>query len=165
MVLGGRTARANVELHDVRFVAGATIEDTFAELRVQWFGARRGLHLDSWMAVHCVDGWRVELRREPIAGAERLWFVNLGAYDPSELAELHRFGLVVATSAQAARCRARERWLVGARGQHKDDLHAVDDCLALERLQEFHVHLRPDPQGRSQPLVPDWFGYRRIDRE
>jgi hypothetical protein len=26
------------------------------------------------------------------------------------------------------------------------------------------VQLEPHPQGLSQPQVPDWFGYRRIDR-
>ena len=47
MVLGGRTDRSLIELHDVRFVAGRCIEDTYSELRRQWFGRRRGLHLDS----------------------------------------------------------------------------------------------------------------------
>ena len=76
VVLGGRTAGAHIELHDVRFVAGASIDDTLPALRRQWFGARKGLHLDSWMAVRFVDGYRVELRPEPFAGPERLWFVN-----------------------------------------------------------------------------------------
>lgn len=168
VVLGGRTARAHIELHDVRFVVGERIEDTFDALRQQWFGARRGLHLDSWMAVRFVDGFRVQLRPEPLpepaAAAERLWFVNLGGYDPRQLAELHQFLLVVAPTPQAARARALRRGLPGAEARHKDDLHAVDDCLPLDLLHGWHVQLVPDPQGRSQPLVPDWFGYRRIDR-
>jgi hypothetical protein len=164
VVLGGRTARAHIELHDVRFVVGERIEDTFAALRQQWFGARRGLHLDSWMTVRFVDGFRVELRPEPAPSAERLWFVNLGGYDPRQLAELHQFLLVVAPTPQDARALALRRGLPRAEGRHKDDLHAVDDCLPLDLLQGWRVHLVPDPQGRSQPLVPDWFGYRRIDR-
>jgi len=28
----------------------------------------------------------------------------------------------------------------------------------------WHVQLTPHPQGASQPQVPDWFGYRRLDR-
>lgn len=93
MVLGGRTDRSLIELHDVRFVAGRCIEDTYSELRRQWFGRRRGLHLDSYMAVHCIDGWKVTLDVEPPPQREqRLWFVNLGAYQAVSLAELHRFG-------------------------------------------------------------------------
>ena len=42
VVLGGRTATSHIELHDVRFVAGASIDDTIQELRRQWFGRRGG---------------------------------------------------------------------------------------------------------------------------
>ena len=172
VVLGGRTARCHVELHDVRFVAGDCIEATIRALRAQWFGQRRGLHIDSYVDVHLVDGFQVVLRPEPQqATAERLYFVNLGAYDPRQLAELHQFGLVVARSPQAAKARAKSRWLVGATEQHKDDLSLlqvlpeVDDCLPLAQVGALHVHLITDPEGRHQPLVPDWFGYRRIDRD
>ncbi|MEB3104809.1 MAG: DUF1543 domain-containing protein [Cyanobacteriota bacterium] len=170
VVLGGRTNRSHIELHDVRFVAGQTIDDTLPELRRQWFGMRKGLHLDSYMAVRVVDGYAVQLRREPPAPRDkRLWFVNLGAYRPDSLAELHHFGLVVARSPQAAKAQAKHQWLVGALQQHKDDLCAVDDCLAVEQLElggptAWHVHLEPHPEGQSQPQVPDWLGYRLIDR-
>ena len=167
-VLGGRTASSLIELHDVRFVAGRSIEDTIPELKRQWFGRREGLHLDAYMAVRAIDGWAVSLGREPDAPRpERLWFVNLGAYRPDSLAELHQFGLVVARSPQAAKAAAKRQWLHGALQQHKDDLCAVDDCLALEQLellggQRWHVQLSPDPEGRSQLQVPDWQGYRPI---
>ena len=90
VVLGGRTDRSLIELHDVRFVAGRCIEDTYPELRRQWFGRRRGLHLDSYMAVHCIDGWRITLELEAPSEKQpsekqRLWFVNLGAYQPDSL--------------------------------------------------------------------------------
>jgi len=168
VVLGGRTATSLIELHDVRFVAGRSIEETLPELRRQWFGRREGLHLDAYMAVRAIDGWLVHLGREPgPPRPERLWFVNLGAYRPDSLAELHHFGLVVARSAAAAKAQAKGQWLAGQLQRHKDDLCAVDDCLALEQLEllggeRWHVQLSPDPQGRSQPQVPDWFGYRPI---
>jgi len=170
VVLGGRTPRSQIELHDVRFVAGRSIDDTLPELRRQWFGSRQGLHLDAWMAVRAIDGWSVHLRRveaPPEPRPERLWFVNLGGYRPDSLAELHHFGLVVARSAQAAKAAAKRRWLQGAQLQHKDDLCAVDDCLAIEQLPlaggiSWQVELEPHPEGLSQPQVPDWFGYRPI---
>jgi hypothetical protein len=189
VVLGGRINGAQIELHDVRFVVGASIDDTLPALRRQWFGARKGLHLDSWMAVRFVDGYRVELRPEPFAGPERLWFVNMGGYDPQQLAELHAFGVFVATSPQAAKAAARRRLLPQALERHKDDLHGVedslaggvDDCLEVQlslaaapaepadaasaaagggRQAGWAVHLIPD--GREQPQIPDWFGYRPI---
>jgi len=164
VVLGGRCEGCHIELHDVRFVVGARIEDTFDQLRQQWFGRRRGLHIDSWLAVRRVDGWRVVLRREPGAGPERLWFVNRGGYDPSQLAEHHAFGLVVASSAPLAKVRARSLPGPGMVQRHTDDLHAVDDCLPITLLEGWHVHLIADAAAPAQPLVPDWFGYRPIDR-
>ena len=168
MVLGGRTASSLIELHDVRFVAGSSLEATIPELKRQWFGRREGLHLDAYMAVRAIDGWTVRLGREPAAPRpEKLWFVNLGAYRPDSLAELHQFGLVVARSPQAAKAAAKRQWLQGALQQHKDDLCAVDDCLALEQLdllggERLHVQLSPDPAGVSQRQEPDWQGYRPI---
>jgi hypothetical protein len=66
--------------------------------------------------------------------------------------------------------KGKTRWLSGFEQRHQDDLVALqalpaaDDCLAIERVEAWHVHLEPDPEARHQPLVPDWFGYRRIDR-
>ena len=60
--------------------------------------------------------------------------------------------------------------------QHKDDVHAValetelDDLLPLDQVGGWQVHLlppRPDASAADttwQPLRPDWFGYRRLDR-
>ena len=60
-VLGGRTPQTHVELHDVRWVVGCCIDDTIPELKRQWFGHQKGLHLDSYVRIDCVDGYAVEL--------------------------------------------------------------------------------------------------------
>jgi len=39
IVLGGRAKKANIELHDVRWVVGSKIEDTYDTLRKDWFGS------------------------------------------------------------------------------------------------------------------------------
>lgn len=130
VVLGGRSRGCHIEQHDVRFVAGGRIEDTLPQLRRQWFGLQRGLHLDSWLQVRQVEGWRVELRPEPFTGPQRLWFINVGAYDPDCPWELHAFGLFVADTAAAAKAQAKRRLLVGAAQQHKDDSCAVETVAA-----------------------------------
>ena len=43
VVVGGRSPKANIELHDVRWVIGSKIEDTFDQLRNDWFGSYIGL--------------------------------------------------------------------------------------------------------------------------
>ena len=176
-VLGGRTPQTHVELHDVRWVVGCCIDDTIPELKRQWFGHRKGLHLDSYVRIDCVDGYAVELRQNKTsdvasggvqAPLQKLWFVNMGGYDASSLLELHQVGCVVAPNAQAAKSRARKRWLTNSLQQHKDDLHAidqvggVDDCLPIDELQGWQVTLTPAPDQPCCSFQPDWFGYRLL---
>lgn len=161
--VGGRAGNANIELHDVRFVAGESIEDTYPALRQQWFGEPHSLHLDSYMTVRNVDGYRVLLSEKPDTQKEKLFFVNLGGYDPAEIAELHAFGLFVATSSGAAKTRAKECLLAGSHSRHKDDLYNVDDCLSVERVNRYFIRLAKG--GEAQPQKPDWFGYRPIGQD
>jgi hypothetical protein len=180
VVLGGRTAKSHIELHDVRWVVGERIEDTIPALRKQWFGLLSGLHIDSYKAIRHVDGYAIELmkgqsestrsqQRNLTEQTDQLWFVNLGGYDRESLQELHQFGLVVAPSKQAAKARARRRWLNRAVQVHKDDLHnidnlnTVDDCLPLFDVEGWQIRLRVEPGGSASDLKPDWFGYWRID--
>ena len=177
VVLGGRTPHTHVELHDVRWVVGTCIDDTIPELKRQWFGSRKGLHLDSYVRLDCVDGYTVQLRRAnaetPGSGnakspTQKLWFVNMGGYEASSLLELHAIGCVVAANAQSAKHRAKQRWLKGALQQHKDDLRSVDqvggidNCLPIDELQGWQVTLSPAPNQPSCQFKPDWFGYRPI---
>ena len=48
VVLGGRAKKANIELHDVRWVVGSKIQETYDTLRNDWFGFSEGLHIDSY---------------------------------------------------------------------------------------------------------------------
>ena len=41
VVVGGRSPKANTELYDVSQVIGTKIEDTFDQLRNDWFGYLR----------------------------------------------------------------------------------------------------------------------------
>ena len=62
VVLGGRAKMANIELHDVRWVLGSRIEDTFDVLRRDWFGSLEGLHIDSYKKKNYVDGYKINLK-------------------------------------------------------------------------------------------------------
>ena len=63
VVLGGRTPHSHAELHDVRWVVGTSIDDTIPKLKRQWFGSRKGLHLDSYVEVGGVDDYSIRLHR------------------------------------------------------------------------------------------------------
>ena len=63
VVLGGRTSSSHIELHDVRWVIGEGIQDTFPQLRKEWFGLAKGLHIDSYLEIRFVDGYQVLIEK------------------------------------------------------------------------------------------------------
>jgi hypothetical protein len=159
--LGGRAPKANTELHDVVFAVGETVEATYPQLLEKWFGEPRGLHLDSWLELDVVDGWRISLSDSPSSQPEKLFFVNLGAYDDS-FTELHASGFFVAASAAEAKSRALATLLRSAQTVHKDDLHQVDDCIALDRVNEFCITLTRT--GETSSAKPN-NGYHVIPKD
>jgi len=61
VVLGERAKKSNIELHDVRWVVGSKIEDTYDTLRNDWFGSPKGLHIDSYKKIKYIDGYKINL--------------------------------------------------------------------------------------------------------
>ncbi|MDN3378397.1 MULTISPECIES: DUF1543 domain-containing protein [unclassified Pseudoalteromonas] len=156
--LGGRIQGCHIEMHDVRFVVGESIEQCYTKLKSQWVGDKNSVHMDSFMAIKHIDGYQVEVVEQPVAQQEKLFFVNLGAYRADSLAEQHDFALYVADNAEQAKQRAKEHLLAGLSHLHKDDLHDVDDCFAIDLLDS-QLHIKLTPSGQSQKIKPDWFGY------
>jgi len=150
--LGGRAPKCNTELHDVVFVVGAAIEQTYERLMDKWFGDPLRLHLDSWIELQIVDGHRLVLRPEPSQAAKKLYFINLGAYLPGQFTELHANAFAVAASEQDVKQRAKGELLQGMQSVHTDDLFDVDDCLEVTEVDGHHIHL--EPTADSQPFAP-----------
>ena len=183
VVVGGRSPKANIELHDVRWVIGSKIEDTFDQLRNDWFGADNGLHIDSYKKIDSIDGYKINLinkeSREPQnkiskkgrISNKKLWFVNIGGYDPSSMQEKHEFGLVVASSSSEAKNKAKSKWLIDCKKKHKDDISAVksftdvDDCEVIKNIKNWEIELTPNVNNVEEQNNPDWFGYMRIDKK
>ena len=176
VVLGGRSLKSNIEIHDVRWVLGETIEDTFPELRKQWLGKKSGLHIDSYKCVKYVDGYEIVLSKSNkdsliIPGIENLslWFVNLGGYNPKKMYEEHEFNLIVARKAIDAKKKAKKNWESNLKNKHNDDysginyFEQVDDLHPIE-IKNWEINLIQDSQERSEKIIPDWYGYRRIDK-
>ena len=181
VVLGGRAKKANVELHDVRWVVGSRIEDTFDVLRNDWFGNSEGLHIDSYKKIKHVDGYKINLKnienrkfknKKFLNGnsfKNNLWFVNIGGYDPNSMQEKHEFGLVVASSKLEAKNIAKSKWLLGCKKKHKDDIASLkkligfDDCKQIQKIDNWQIELVPDNSLIKENNNPDWYGYKRID--
>ena len=172
VVLGGRCKGCHIEQHDVRWVVGVSIEATLPALRQEWIGLRRGLHIDSYRCVQQVDGHRVEViesvESPSSADEPRLWFVNLGGYAATSMAEKHYFDVLVARSSASAKAQARKRWLKGMEHVHKDDLHGVemdpglDDLLPIQGNGQWSLKLTADAKKENDIPAPDWYGYWKI---
>ena len=179
VVLGGRANKANIELHDVRWVVGSCIEDTFDILRRDWFGNLEGLHIDSYKKINYVDGHKIilkkietkKLKKNNSYDEKNLWFVNIGGYDPKSMQEKHEFGLVVASNSLAAKNKAKSKWLNGFKKKHKDDISSVknlitlDDCELIKKIGNWEIKLNLDNNNFVEETnFPDWYGYKRIDK-
>ncbi len=176
VVLGGRAKKANIELHDVRWVVGSKIEDTYDTLRKDWFGSPKGLHIDSYKKIRSIDGYKINLiysEKKKInknnLNKKQLWFVNLGGYESGSMQERHEFGLVVAEDSLEAKKLAKSKWLFGCRKIHKDDLVSlrmisdVDDCEVIKKIDNWEIELTIGNNFDEETNSPDWYGYKRID--
>ncbi|PLV19107.1 DUF1543 domain-containing protein [Pseudomonas guariconensis] len=142
VMLGGRHPRASIEVHDVVFAQAQTLEQTYPQLRQGWFGSREGLHIDGWLEVDGIDAYRVEFSHlAPGPDDPRLFFINLGGYEPAVFGEAHRYLLVVARNKQQARQLGKQRLHAHWLKPHTDAVLEVDDCLPIDCLDGRYVHL------------------------
>lgn len=148
--VGGTIKGAHVELHDMRFVAAACIEDAYEDLRSQWWGDARSLHLDAWGAIEWADGYKVTIGAGPCASGKRLFFINLGGYDPAQFTELHENCFIVAEDERAAKAQAMER-IRSWTSPHKDFVHAIETVIDVAAAAQ-SGHIRLDPAPAAEPF-------------
>lgn len=161
IMVGGHTPTSNLEVHDIRFVAGEKIEDTYETLQSEWWGDPDTLHLDVWSKITCIDSYDISLKTEPCTGEQKLFFVNLGGYDPAHFDELHKNILVVAKSAAFAKHAAKEtvkHWKV----PHKDTLMEIEKLIPLDKVGGLYVHL--EKSANPVPFSFEW-GYTPISKK
>jgi hypothetical protein len=146
VMLGGKHPRAKIEVHDVIFVAADTLEAAYPQLREDWFGSPKGLHIDSWMAVDGVGEWKVELGPlMPSPHSPRLFFINLGGYEQQAFGEAHHYLLVVARDKREAQAKGKRQMLSHWSQSHTDAVLDVDDCLPIDAIGGRYVHLVQEP--------------------
>jgi hypothetical protein len=154
VIVGGEVEGCHVELHDTRFVAGERIEDCFAALKAQWWGTPESLHLDAWGVLNWADGYSVDLVRSSDAtdDLQRLWFLNLGGYDPSKFEELHRNIFMVAPDWRSAKTRAIAEikdWVA----PHKDYTFDVDRAIDVTAALGAAWRVALTPSADPKPFI------------
>ena len=130
--LGGKAKDAHLEVHDVVFAIGESVEDCYPQITQQWFGLKQGLHIDAIMEIPGADGYQVKIGNNAIGSDagdkvnKDLYLVNLGGSIDNEFYEFHKLGLVVAGSQMGAMSRAKSKILVNFVDRHVDNVLDVE---------------------------------------
>lgn len=150
VMLGGRHPKANIEVHDVVFAWASSLEEAYPQLRDAWFGSAKGLHIDSWMEVEGVEGWRIEASSlAPGPGAKHLYLLNLGGYERQVFGEAHDYQLVVASDKNEARRLGKARMPAQWLQSHTDAVIDIDDCLPIDLVAGRYLYL---VEGAHRPV-------------
>ena len=147
--LGGRADKCNIELHDVVFTCAATIQDSYKDLLSKWFGNPNRLHIDSWVELNYVDGYKIELSKSKPDSEKKLFYINLGGYDENKFEELHESMFLVGDNKNLIKRRAKESLLLGYDQVHTDDLYDVDDCIEINKVSDFYIVLKKSTKSQN----------------
>ena len=153
--IGGEMPSSHIELHDMRFVPAERIEDTYDTLREQWWGTPDSLHIDGWAEITRTDGYTVSLRPERCAGEEKLYFVNLGGYDPAQFTELHENVFVVGATESKAKVKALKKvrhW----QSFHRDFMYEAEKIFDLQSAINgtgLYIHLEKTDDESPPPFT------------
>lgn len=160
IMVGGSHPSANIELHDIRFCVGETVEDTYRQLRADWWGTPDSLHIDAFAELDIVDGHRVRITdgTKQSRSAERLWFINCGYYENGVFGEGHAYRFMVGSAKSTVWKRVLNDVSTDLMSRHKDNFLDIDDVIDVSASlfhQGISIELLADPMldGRSPRMV------------
>lgn len=170
--LGGKATGSSIELHDVVFVVGTTLEETYPKLKEKWFGYPQYIpHIDSYIDLKHADGFEIKLiQGKNEKNQLKLYFVNFGAYTENLFGEVHQSALYVAKNKAEATQKARKELCLGMIQAHLDDhlevegmiefgKFDVDDVLEIESVDGYSLEFIPSDIKETSLARP---GYIRL---
>lgn len=160
VMLGGRSDGCNVELHDVVFAIGRSLEETYPSLINKWFGNKKRLHIDSTIELTYVDNHEIFISKDKPKQDKKIFFVNFGAYKPDHFGEIHETAFYIASSKSEVLERAKQDLCVSLLEPHCDDNLDIDDIIAVDCVDDYYVHLKQTSES-SKLFVESY--YRRLD--
>lgn len=167
VLVGGKPNGRHMEQHDVFFGIAMSLKELKQDIENFWPEAK-GLHIDAWREVNWVDGCKVQiyLKSETptdiCESTNKLFFVNLGGYQPLKFEEQHEMFVTAQTDLSMALKHARRRVfyknnkLKGA-PSHIDDQYGLD----VDELYEIEEILVPDHKARYKI----WVAEKGIEKE
>ena len=168
--IGGKISGTNIESHDIRFLIGETVHDTYEQIRKEWVGDLIGLHIDSYLKLEYLNGYKiiitknVKSSRSCIKKSKELWFVNLGGSSSNSIIEKHEIFILVASSKKEAKAIAKTKASKTIKNLHFDNILKINDNINNNNADDFifKIVLENDTLSRSHNLIPDWQGYSKL---
>lgn len=158
--IGGDTPTSRIELHDIAFGIGTTYEDCIDDLHDQWWGTPESLHIDCYGILNHADGYDIGLSKQPVENnGHKLWFVNLGGYDPAQFTELHKNIFVVAPDQSKAKVKALKQILDWSH-HHRDNQYDVEKIFCLDDIlksKNLHLTLTQNDHGQVFEFTCGYF--------
>ena len=131
--LGGKHSQANIEVHDLIFTTGNSLEDCYDYCRSKWFGQGTP-HIDGY--------YQIDTSNSPeIPSSNKLFCLNFGGYLTGQLAEMHEFILTLAPTKGTAISQAKKQLQLGFNDLHLDNCFEIDDVLDVSVELGFEVSI------------------------
>lgn len=165
--LGGKVEPANIEVHDVQFIAANDIDNSIETLKKIWYGEPQSLHMDSHKHISSTNGYSVKLSKSKSDQNLKLYFIYLGKYDESNTQELHYVDLVVARNEKDAKTKALRPDRQPS-GTHVDAVVDVEAKLHAADGETYYLILDALEAGHEASLnlvsdvKPDWKGFKKL---
>lgn len=170
VLLGCKPQGRHVEQHDVFFGIANSLQDLVPEM-VNFWPEPDKLHIDAWRQVNTVEGYRIDIQPKlPLEDQSeisnnKLFFINLGGYQPFKFEEQHYMLLTVKAGRAAAMLEAKQTLFFQSNhfegatshiddkyGIDVDDLYEIEDILSADQKDKFRIVLSPGDIEESDEI-------------
>ena len=157
LMLGCVPPGRHIEQHDIFFAIGESLNHIVPEIKAFWPEPER-IHIDAWREISTVEGYKINIvvKEAPItlAATKKLFFINLGGYQPNKFEEQHYVVLTVKDNKAQATAEAKntlfyqQNHFEGATshiddkyGIDVDELYEIDDILPASQKVKYRIEV------------------------
>lgn len=174
ILLGCKPKGRFTEQHDIFFGIGTSPEALKQDMYFFWPDGGT-LHVDAWREVTAIQDYNVSVvpREEASPDAEKLFFINLGGYRPSDFEEYHyKMVMAAPTMAEAIKkskasafykhfgFKGAESHIDDKYGIDVDDIYNVEDMLAPHFREKYALKLTRAANQADEDILH--IGYLKI---
>ena len=159
ILLGCKPPGRHTEQHDFLFAVGNSLNELVPQIEAFWPEAGV-IHIDAWREVTNVEGYEVRIKPkqngDATATQPKLFFINLGGYQPNRFEEQHYVVLTVKGDKASASRTAKETLFYQHNhfgkavshiddryGLDVDDLYEIEDILSPSQKELYSIALVP----------------------